>query len=134
MYNADMRGFFKKNRLTHWIAIFAILMSAVAPTISQALSSKTSSVDYTYVCTASGMKTVALSTDPSKDSQSDHKKVTGDHCGYCVFQGTYYVPTDSSTRFDPSKLASFYSEPYYQSPKPLFAWIKLPSQAPPSLI
>ena len=128
----SMRNILKPNKFIHWLAVIAILMSAVAPTVSQSLSSKTSSLDYTYVCTASGMKAEALSGDRSKDTQSNHKQAMGDHCGYCVFQGTYFVPTDGSIRFDPSKLASFYPELYYQSPKPLNAWIKLPSQAPPS--
>ena len=128
-----MRNPAKSNIFIHWLAVIAILMGAVAPTVSQALSSKTSSVDYTYVCSASGMKAVEFSSDHSKDSQSDHKQAMGEHCGYCVFQGTYFAPTESSIRFDLSILASFYPELYYQSPKPLIAWVKLPSQAPPSV-
>ncbi len=124
----------KFNRIIHWIVIFTVLFSSFAPSLSRALAASrndTNTMGYGYVCTVSGMKSIANSSDLPSDQGGDQKLSIDDSCGYCTLQGNYFAPASSESYFLPINLADHIPALFYKSPKPLFAWIKLPSQAPP---
>ncbi len=130
----------KRNALfVHWIAIIAVLMSSLAPSVSQALALKRadpSGLD--FVCSVSSMKLVTtLSTQKLKSrvggQNQDHQALMDDHCPYCALQGSYVLPLNYSLEFQQPESSSIFPRLFYQSPKPLFAWLTLPSRAPPAL-
>jgi len=133
VYNLPMtRRYPGRNNFIHWIAIIAILMTGIAPSISQTIANQKSYYfNNSFVCTTSAMNVEHSANNQPSDSGSDHKLAFSDQCGYCALQGTYFVPTGQVSRQHTNRLDSFYPELYYQSPTRLFSWIKLPSQAPP---
>ena len=119
-----------KRHLIHWMAIAAILMGALAPSISQAIAlseqGKGISVE---VCTTAGSKmTQIIST-----SGADDQQMANEHCPFCLVHGAYHLPIDNTLNFAEPQAHNIYPQLFYQSPKPLFAWVALPSRAPPTL-
>ena len=123
--------FIVQRHFIHWIAILAILMGAVAPTISQAVSISEHGKAFTVeICTTSGVKMTQIIGGNSAD---DHQTLATEHCAYCVVHTVLALPIDTTLDFAVPQTASLYPQLFYQSPKPLFAWVKIPSQAPPQL-
>ncbi len=120
-----------KRKFIHLIAILAVLTGSLAPSISQAISvvqdGKCLAVE---VCTTTGVKMTVVIAD--QDS-AETKKAT-EHCPYCVMHGAYALPVNTELSFAQPEAHQLYPQLFYQSPKPLFAWVSLPSRAPPSLV
>jgi hypothetical protein len=119
-----------KRHLIHWMAIAAILMGALAPSISQAIAlteqGKGISVE---VCTTVGVKmTQVISTTGADDQQ-----MVNEHCPFCLVHSAYDLPIDNTLNFAEPQAHNIYPQLFYKSPKPLFAWVVLPSRAPPTL-
>ncbi len=119
-----------KRHLAHWIAIITVLISSVAPTVSQAVSLAQNGQGISIeVCTATGVKmTQVIDVNDTNEST----QVT-DHCPLCVVQGNYALPLNHELSFAKPVNSNIYPQLFYQSPKPLFAWVALPSRAPPTL-
>ena len=119
-----------KQKLIHWIAILAVLMGSVAPSISQAVSVAEHGKGFTVeICTTSGVKM----TQVIGDSVDEHETVAADQCPYCLVHSALVLPIDTTLDFSAPQVVNLYPQLFYQSPKPLFAWVKIPSQAPPQL-
>ena len=127
-------------RLASWIAIAAIVFSALAPTISYAFSSNSTPLTlWQELCTAQGTKLVANDAIPGSQfpSQPAQDKVGMhfEHCPYCFSHaGSVGLPSATASFVieaigQTAQLAELYIAPvlppYYQSANP--------SQAPPSL-
>jgi len=124
---------FAKRRLIHWIAILAVLMSALAPTISQAIALNESGKGFVMqICSASGAKITQVIGDNSS-VPADQSATTDSHCPYCVVQGAYVLPSVATFNFAVPQTVSLYPSLFYQSPKPLFVWGSSPARAPPAL-
>lgn len=125
-----MRNFVKR-QLIQWVAILAVLTGSLAPSISQAISvvqdGKGLAVE---VCTTTGVKMTVVIAD--QDSAETTKAT--EHCPYCVMHGAYALPVNTELSFAQPEAHQLYPQLFYQSPKPLFAWVSLPSRAPPSLV
>jgi len=118
------------SKLVNWIAILAILMSALAPTISQALTFKDSSKSFDVeICSVTGSKLIHI---VATDNQSNDHQFFAEHCPYCVIQADYLPTLNTDLNFSLSQSKQLFPQLYYQSPKPLFSWLTLPSRAPPS--
>ena len=123
-----------KRHLSHWIAVFAILMSSVAPTISQAVSLAQSGQGISIeVCTTTGIQMTQV-IDVSDASNADESTQANGHCPLCVVHGNFVLPLNHELSFAKPVNSNIYPQLFYQSPKPLFAWVALPSRAPPSLV
>lgn len=118
-----------KSYLIHWIAIVSIVMASLAPAISQAVAVAEHGKGFTVeVCTTMGTKTVFMGdTDQSKQD------VGNQSCPYCLAHTAYALPINTTLNFSEPKTLSLYPQLFYQSPKPLVAWITPPHQAPPQL-
>jgi hypothetical protein len=128
-----MRNSFKRH-LSHWIAVFAILMSSVAPTVSQAVSLVQNGQGISIeVCTTTGIQMTQV-IDISDASNADEPAQANGHCPLCVVHGNYALPLNHELSFAKPVNSNIYPQLFYQSPKPLFAWVALPSRAPPSLV
>ncbi len=116
-----------KNRLIHWVAILAILMSALAPAISQAVSIANSGHGFSMeICSTDGVKTIQVMQDDQDQAKASEP------CPYCLAHVAYAIPLNTSLVFATPNNLSSYPYLFYQSPKPLFAWVRLPSRAPPA--
>jgi Protein of unknown function (DUF2946) len=120
-----------QRQLIHWIAILAILMSAVAPSISQAVAIAEHGKGFTVeICSASGQKMVQK---VDLDEETSHQSAS-EPCPYCVMHSTLVLPINTTLDFAEPEALNLYPQLFYQSPKTLFSWIKLPARAPPSQI
>jgi hypothetical protein len=125
-----------KRHLAHWIAIIAVLMSSVAPTVSQAVSLAQHGQGISIeICTTTGVKMTQVIDTSIANVASDAgeaAQANGD-CPLCVVHGSYVLPLNHELSFAKPVNSNIYPQLFYQSPKPLFAWVALPSRAPPAL-
>jgi len=123
-----------KRHLAHWIAIVAVLMSSMVPTVSQAVSLAQHGQGISIeVCSATGVKMTQV-IDASVASVADELAQASGHCPLCVVHGSYVLPLNHELSFAKPVNSNIYPQLFYHSPKPLFAWVALPSRAPPVLV
>jgi hypothetical protein len=119
---------FHQNRLIHWIAAAAIAMSALAPAMSQAVSLAQGGNGFVMeICAMDGSKTqitVELEQQTEQASQAQP-------CPYCLAQTAITPAFNTSLTFQAPQSFAFLPQLFYQSPKPLAAWVTPPSAAPP---
>ena len=118
----------KKNKklLVHLIAIFAIAFESLAPVISQAVSiGQTGSGFAIEVCTSTGKKMIEHLDEESSPTKSSES------CPYCITHQPISLPLGDQLQFAAPERFSFFPPLFYHAPKPLLAWVKQPSQAPP---
>ena len=119
---------FHKNRLIHWIAAFAIAMSALAPAVSQAVSLAQHGQGFAMeICAVDGSKMQI-------NVQSDEQEVAeqAQPCPYCVAQNSITPAFNTNLKFGAPQSFAFLPQLFYQSPQPLAAWVSPPSAAPPA--
>ena len=120
---------FYKNRLIHWIAAFAIAMSALAPAVSQAVSIAKGGHGFAMeICAMDGSKmqiTVELEQQTEQSAQAQP-------CPYCLAQTAITPAFNTNLKFGAPQSFAFLPQLFYQSPKPLAVWVTPPSAAPPA--
>ena len=112
-----------------WIACFAILMNALAPSISHAVAYANGEPSAWDICRADNKAPLKPGTPgaPAKMSMTD--------CDYCVSHaGSFGLPPS----FD-SSLGHFGAQPshpflFYRSPAPLAAWSAARPRGPPAFV
>ncbi len=121
-----------------WIACFAILLSALAPSISRAVAhaKQESGSGWVEICSMAGIRFVKAEAGKSGVGQPDGKAMQMEHCAFCsMHAGSVGLPPtspvlplslDAGTALQPAL--------YYQSPSPLFVWSTAQSRAPPGLV
>ena len=118
---------FHKNRLIHWIAAFAIAMSALAPAVSQAVSLAKHGQGFSMeICSTSGAK---MQIDVQTDDQEVADQMQP--CPYCVAQNSITPAFNTNLTFQAPQTLALLPQLFYQSPKPLSVWVTPPSAAPP---
>ena len=119
---------FHKNRLIHWIAAFAIVMSALAPAVSQAVSLAKHGQGFAMeICSADGSKMkVEVQADDQELATQDQP------CPYCVTHSDITPVFSTSLSFAVPQTLALFPQLFYQSPKPLAVWVTPPSAAPPT--
>ena len=119
---------FHKNRLIHWIAAFAIAMSALAPAVSQAVSLAKHGQGFSMeICSTSGAK---MQIDVQTDDQEVADQVQP--CPYCVAQNSITPAFNTNLTFQAPQTLALLPALFYQAPKPLAVWVTPPSAAPPA--
>ena len=119
---------FHKNRLIHWIAAFAIAMSALAPAASQAVSLAKHGQGFAMeICSADGNRMQI-------EVQVDDQEVAGQSqpCPYCFAQDNVTPVFNISLSFEAPQSLALLPKLFYQSPKLLAVWVTPPSAAPPT--
>ena len=123
-------------RFAAWIACFAILLAALAPSISQAVANakQESGSGWAEICSVAGIRFVQVD-DGAADEKSVGKAMQMEHCAFCsTHAGSVGLPPTSPML--PQLVASgtaIFPALYYQSPAPLFIWSTAQSRAPPTL-
>jgi hypothetical protein len=116
--------------LTSWIACFAILLSALAPTLSHAFRGNVPA-GWIEICSATGAKLIKLdalgkSTDQGSGDQSMK------HCSYCSTHTTVLgLPPAAPAGLILDTLAFHVPELFLAAPRTLFAWASAQPRAPP---
>ncbi|MCC7714799.1 DUF2946 domain-containing protein [Janthinobacterium lividum] len=125
-------------RFAAWIACFAILLAALAPSISQAVANakQESGSGWAEICSVAGIRFVQVDNDGAADEKSGGKAMQMEHCAFCsTHTGSVGLPPASTVL--PLLVASgtaIFPALYYQSPSPLFIWSTAQSRAPPALV
>jgi hypothetical protein len=118
-------------KIIHWVAIAAIVMGALAPSISQAVySAKGGEGFFMPICSADGSKAVQMIV--VEDSDQEQSKLAKS-CPYCLAHSAYVPVFNTTLSFSEPETISLFPRLFYQSPKPIFAWVSLPSRAPPAI-
>lgn len=119
---------FHKNHLIHWIAAFAMAMSALAPAASQAVSLVKDGHGFAMeICSADGNK---MQIDVQADDQEVAKQMQP--CPYCVAHNPFTPAFNTDLTFAAPTSFALLPKLFYQSPKPLTVWVTPPSAAPPT--
>jgi hypothetical protein len=120
---------FHKNRLIHWIAAVAIAMSALAPAMSQAVSLAQGGQGFAMeICAVDGSKMqIKVETNTQLDQTEQLQP-----CPYCLAQSFITPAFNTNLTFGAPQSFAFLPQLFYQSPKPLAAWVTPPSAAPPA--
>ena len=131
-----------RQRFFAWIAIVAMMVSALAPAISRAMGPDESGRYLIEVCSAAGTHQIALTAEeaafygeqviPAGDSEGGDATML-DHCPYCSasFNLAMLPPVDAMPAFAVigSRLAPTLC---FVAPRPLFAWSPAHPRAPPA--
>ena len=121
--------FIKYRKLIQWIAALAILLGALAPAVSQALSVSQNGKGFAVeICSANGGKM----TQVIGDDDSSAPSAMGSHCPYCVVQPIYLLLSVGAFEFATPQSYSASSLASYQTLQIQSAWARLPSRAPPT--
>ena len=122
-------GFNKRSsHLINWIAVFAILMSALAPGISQAVSLSQHGQGFSMeICSTAGNKLlIQVQIDDGAERASSMQS-----CPYCVAQSAITPAFKTDLTFQAPQTLALLPKQLYQSPQPLSVWVTPPSAAPP---
>jgi len=123
-------------RRTSFIALLAMVMLALAPTVSKVIAAERVDSNLVEVCTTEGIKWLSASEfgqvgsaghDQVPSSPHDH----GGDCPYCNLQTTKFLSSAVQSCVA-TKSVALLPPLFYQAPKPLFAWAHPRSRAPPS--
>jgi len=139
-----MRRFLKRRRLGIWIACFAILMNALAPSISHAMALMNGTASLVEVCTVDGTRYVSTDVSAAADSRDQGKgaslpgKSTVDlvhdmqHCPFCyTHAASFALPVPFAVPLAVTAGHDVFPPLFYQSPKPLFSWSRARPRGPP---
>jgi hypothetical protein len=119
---------FSKNHLIHWIAALAIAMSALAPAVSQAVSLVKGGHGFAMeICSVDGSKMQINVDDEQTDVVQQSKP-----CPYCIAHNDITPAFNTNLTFEAPQTLALLPRLFYQSPKPLAAWVTPPSAAPPA--
>jgi hypothetical protein len=126
-----MGQFLKRKRMQVWIACLAILLNALAPSLSHALMTGPSNM--MEICSAAGTRWMAvdLAADASTGSSTDTALHHAQHCPFCVTHADLLdLPQSASFAVDGGH--DLFPALFYRSPTPLFSWSAANPRAPPA--
>ena len=120
---------FRTRKLIHWIAAAALALSALSPSLSQAVSLAHGGQGFAMeICSADGGK---QQIHIQEDEQADQFK-SMQPCPYCVAHSSIIPTFNTNLQFQVPQTFAMLPQLFYQSPKPLVVWVKPPSAAPPT--
>lgn len=119
--------------VTAWMACFAILLVALAPSISHALAAKKASTkEWTEICTSTGVKQVKVTGESAEPFSPGKHDQHSEDCPFCrTHADSVGLPPTSAAIGAIPAAAHSYPFLFYQSPRPLFTWAPAQSRAPP---
>jgi hypothetical protein len=127
----DMRFRRTTRVLTSWMAVLAILMAALVPSISHALGSKNGS-SWVEVCTSVGAKWVSAGGDAGDETPAPSRTHSLEHCPYCsLHANAVTVPAAPAVTVPVLLLAHDLPIAFLAAPRTLYAWVSAQPRAPP---
>ncbi|MFZ6848735.1 DUF2946 domain-containing protein [Undibacterium sp. RuRC25W] len=141
-----MRNFLNVRQWHIWIACFAILVNALAPSVSHALtmmdakSGSASALGFAEICSTQAASPVSgqvtsLSKQQDQSVQDPLQSALHHlkHCQCCVNQaGNPVLPVPDTEPLIVLSGHDAYPSLFYHSPSPLFSWASSHARAPPA--
>jgi hypothetical protein len=143
-----MRKNYFLRRITAFIAIFAMLVSAFMPAVSNAfIGSAKSNAPWAEICTSTNVRLINLNAAASdyvidatkrveiaKIAKSTSKNMHVEHCPFCcTHPASFVLPSTAQLTVPVISCEQSFPSLYYTSPAPLFIWATAQSRAPPCL-
>ena len=124
----------KRQTLHIWIAMLAILFSALAPAVSHALAAASASIDTAEICTTNGYKLVKrIASDSSKAPASTKHGM--EHCPFCTTHGgSDVLAATPPVLVAPNGARDAYPSLFYTAPHSQHAWSTANPRGPPPLV
>lgn len=118
-------------RRTAWIAIFAVLLAALAPGLARALAPLQQAQPWTEICSVAGTP-AAPGALPASGAEQHHDKIFK-HCPFCINQVGHFAlpatPPGFPLAADPdAEVPDFLTTP----PSPRATRVSPPPRAPPA--
>lgn len=112
-----------------WIACFAVLFAALAPSISHAVAASRGA-DWAEICGIGGAKLVT--PDDAADPLT-HASAHLEHCPFCATHAaSFALPPSTGALIALIDTQETHPFLFLQSPRPLSIWIAAQSRAPPA--
>lgn len=118
------------HRFAAWLAMLAMLLGALAPTVAQAVVASQGGPGWVQVCSASGM--VWMQAE-ALDGETDGKALTdaARHCPWCSLQGSAGLPPAQWRQTHPLVDHAGRPQTPIRSATPATPWPTALSRAPP---
>jgi hypothetical protein len=127
-----MRFYRAARALTSWIAVVAVLMAALAPSISHALGTNDGAT-WVEICTAAGAKWVKAGGQIGDKSPVPSGAHALDHCPYCSLHAdAIAIPAAPAATVPVLRPAHDLPIGFLAAPRTLHAWVSAQPRAPPS--
>jgi hypothetical protein len=119
-------------RFAAWIACFAMLFAALAPSVSHALALSQGET-WSEICSVAGKKFVKVGLDQGeRGDTSSQDGLHLEHCPFCATHaGTLFLPTNAGLTIALIDTEATQPLLFLRSPRPLAIWTKAQSRAPP---
>ena len=122
-------------RFAAWAACLAILMSALAPSVSHALAlARGSDIAWMEICSVAGVKLVKADAAVKKAGTPASRDTLAEaaHCPFCsTHAASFALPPAAALVFAVDSGARIRPLLFYRSPSPLPIWTDAQSRAPP---
>lgn len=122
-----------------WIACFAVLLNALAPSVSHAIAFSKGVPATWEICRADGTRVTVSGLITSGDSDDSGKpsgaaKSMGGDCAYCqTHAGSFGLPPATLASL-PATGTPFMPFLFYRAPQPLAVWATAQPRGPPARI
>ncbi len=128
-----MKKAWKKKLITIWIACFAILLSALAPSISSALAAQNGQRNgFDEICSTANISVGSI--DKALNKSSDQSAHATTHCPFCLpHAGNFALPPANIVCCAVAAGHDIFPPLYYQAPTLLFTWVSANPRGPPRL-
>lgn len=139
-----MGGNRRRRGITAWIAIFAVLLATLAPSISHALAASgwTGYFGDTELCSADANDGENAAVDELHEAHAQHEhegapalddhRLHFEHCQFCfTHAGSFGTPPTPEFVVPPLVGAAVLPNLFFHSPRPLFTWAAPQARAPP---
>jgi hypothetical protein len=123
----------RPGRLAAWIAIFAILLAALAPSVARALSSpQQQAMPWTDICSVGGPQ-IAHDVAPASGS-GQHEGMGLKHCPFCLTHaGQFALPAATLDFLPTADSRAGVLPPSAAIPPPRFIRATVQPRAPPAI-
>lgn len=119
-------------RVTAWIAIFAILLAALAPSLARALSSPQKAMPWSEICSVVG--TQAVPDAASVPNSGRHDGAEFKHCPFCLTHaGQFALPATPPDVLPTADSRAEVFPPSTATPPPRFIRAAAQPRAPPAV-
>jgi hypothetical protein len=113
-----------------WLALFAVLLNALAPTVSHALAASRPTIPVD-VCSVDGGAPFAAAAALLMQDDHGAMGLAGD-CGYCLAHaGSHGLPPPVHALFVPALGAEPRPFLFHHAPRPLAIWLAAVPRGPP---
>lgn len=124
-----------QRRFTAWVALLALVLGVLAPTVTQAMVAGSDRADWLEVCSVSGMVWVKANTGEVRDLLPDGSGPASDasqQCSWCTLNGgSAALSVVAASLYLPPRLIDF-PPAFYHAPLAATVWAPAQSRAPPS--